>query len=232
MIGLTRLLPFTRPYLPQVVLAIAFLLLAAASTLAIPVALRTLIDAGFDADTALERIGAMRGHFGLLFGIAVALGAFTALRYYMVTWLGERVIADVRKAVYARVLEQSPEFFETTRTGEVLSRLTADATLVQTVVGSSLSMGLRSAILFAGGLTVLVITNPRVSLTAIAITTVFVLPAMLIGRRLRRLSRTSQDRVADSSAIATEVLNSVTVVQSFVQERRERLRFDAATERA
>jgi ATP-binding cassette subfamily B protein len=121
--------------------------LAALSTLAFPVALKSLIDQGLVAADPGERVMALRGHFLALFGVGAALGLFSALRFYMVSWLGERITADLRNAVYAHVVRQSPEFFETTQTGEVLSRLTTDTTLVQTVVGSSLSMGLRNTVM-------------------------------------------------------------------------------------
>jgi len=153
--SLSGLLPFLRPYRGRIALAGLFLLLAALATLAFPLALRSLIDGGALAlsppgQAAPDRgaqIMALRGHFLALFSVAVALGIFSAGRFYMVSWLGERVTADLRNAVYAHVLHQSPEFFETTQTGEVLSRLTTDTTLVQTVVGSSLSMGLRNAVM-------------------------------------------------------------------------------------
>ena len=140
--------------------------------------------------------------------------------------------ADLRNAVYAHVLEQSPEFFETTQTGEVLSRLTTDTTLVQTVVGSSLSMGLRNAVMGVGALAMLVWTNPYVMTQVLGIIVLVVLPTVWFGRRVRRLSRASQDRVADSSAIAAEVLNAIPVVQSYTAESREAARFDASTANA
>ena len=163
-----------------------------------------------------------------LFFVAVALGLFSAARYYMVSWLGERVTADLRNAVYAHVLEQSPEFFETNQTGEVLSRLTTDTTLVQTVVGSSLSVGLRNVVMGAGAMAMLIWTNPYVMTQVLGILVIVVLPSVWWGRRVRKLSRASQDRVADSSAIAAEVLNAIPVVQSFGQEAREAARFDVA----
>jgi ATP-binding cassette subfamily B protein len=174
----------------------------------------------------------LRGHFFALFGVGAALGVFSAARFYMVTWLGERVTADLRSAVYAHVIEQSPEFFETTQTGEVLSRLTTDTTLVQTVVGSSLSMGLRNTVMGLGAMLMLIITNPLVMTQVLGILVIVVLPSLYFGRRVRKLSRASQDRVADSSAIAAEVLNAVPVVQSYTQEAREAKRFSDSTENA
>ena len=150
----------------------------------------------------------------------------------MVSWLGERVTADLRNAVYAHVVRQSPEFFETTQTGEVLSRLTTDTTLVQTVVGSSLSMGLRNTVMGIGAMAMLIVTNPVVMTQVLAILVLVVLPTVYFGRRVRRLSRASQDRVADSSAIAAEVLNAMPVVQSYLAGGARGARFDDSTERA
>lgn len=214
-------------------MAFVFLVLAAGATLAFPVALRALIDGGLVAGNTNTDKGAqllaLRGHFLELFGVAVALGLFSAARFYLVSWLGERVTADLRNAVYEHVLSQSPEFFETTQTGEVLSRLTTDTTLVQSVVGSSLSMGLRNTVMGVGALGMLVWTNPYVMTQVLGVLVLIVLPALWFGRRVRRLSRASQDRVADSSAIAAEVLNAIPVVQSYTAEQRESERFNAST---
>ncbi len=230
--SLSGLAPFLWPYRGRIVLAVVFLVLAAASTLVFPVALKSLIDQGLVAADPGARVMALREHFVALFLVGAALGVFSAARFYMVSWLGERVTADLRNAVYAHVVQQSPEFFETTRTGEVLSRLTTDTTLVQTVVGSSLSMGLRNTVMGLGALGILVITNPYVMTQVLGILVLVVLPSLYFGRRVRKLSRASQDRVADSSAIAAEVLNAIPVVQSYTQEQREARRFTQATENA
>lgn len=230
--ALAGLLPFLRPYAGRIALALVFLLLAALATLAFPLALRQLIDEGLVTPDRGGQVLALREHFAALFGVAMALGVFSSARFYMVSWLGERVTADLRNAVYAHVLRQTPEFFETTQTGEVLSRLTVDTTLVQTVVGSSLSMGLRNAVLALGALAMLVWTHPYVMVLVFIAVGVVVLPTLWFGRRVRRLSRDSQDRVADASAIAAEVLNGIAVVQSFTAEQREAERFAAATEAA
>jgi len=230
--SLSGLLPFIRPYKGRVALAVVFLVLAAVSTLAFPVALKILIDQGLVATDPGARAMALREHFLALFGVAAALGTFSAARFYMVSWLGERITADLRNAVYAHVLRQSPEFFESTKTGEVLSRLTTDTTLVQTVVGSSLSMGLRNLVIGVGALIALIVTNPLVMTQVLGILVLVVLPSIYFGRRVRKLSRASQDRVADSSAIAAEVLGEIPVVQSYVQEAREAARFDLSTEDA
>ena len=233
--SLGGLLPFLRPYRGRIALAITFLILAALTTLAFPLALRSLIDGGLVkadlGDKGMQLMG-LRGHFMALFGVAVALGLFSAGRFYMVSWLGERITADLRNAVYGHVLHQSPEFFESTQTGEVLSRLTVDTTLVQTVVGSSLSMGLRNTVMGIGALAMLIWTNPYVMTQVLGILLLVVLPSLWFGRRVRKLSRASQDRVADSSAIAAEVLNAIPVVQSYTAEARESARFDASTDSA
>ncbi|WP_280152359.1 ABC transporter transmembrane domain-containing protein [Piscinibacter sp. XHJ-5] len=230
--SLGGLVPFLRPYRGRIALALVFLVLAAVSTLVFPVALKSLIDQGLVASDPGERVMALREHFFALFAVGAALGLFSAARFYMVTWLGERVTADLRDAVYAHVVQQSPEFFETTQTGEVLSRLTTDTTLVQTVVGSSLSMGLRNSVMGIGAMAMLIVTNPYVMSQVLGILVLVVLPSLYFGRRVRKLSRASQDRVADSSAIAAEVLNAIPVVQSYTQEQREARRFDASTENA
>jgi ATP-binding cassette subfamily B protein len=230
--SLSGLLPYLRPYRGRIGLALLFLVGAALSTLAFPIALKSLIDQGVVAADPTDRLMALRGHFLALFGVGAALGTFSALRFYMVSWLGERVTADLRNAVYRHVVRQSPEFFESNATGEVLSRLTTDTTLVQTVVGSSLSMGLRNLVMGAGAMVMLIVTNPYVMTQVLGILVLVVLPSLYFGRRVRKLSRASQDRVADSSAIAAEVLNAIPVVQSYGQERREAERFDTATEAA
>ncbi|MDP1999977.1 MAG: ABC transporter transmembrane domain-containing protein [Rhodoferax sp.] len=230
--SLSGLLPFLRPYQGRILLALVFLVMAAAATLAFPIALRSLIDGGLVQTDKGAQLMALREHFVALFAVAVALGLFSAGRFYMVSWLGERVTADLRNAVYGHVLHQSPEFFETTQTGEVLSRLSADTTLVQTVVGSSLSMGLRNMVMAIGALGMLIWTNPYVMFQVLGVLVLIVVPALWFGRRVRKLSRASQDRIADSSAIAAEVLNAIPVVQSYTAEGRESARFNASTDSA
>ncbi|HEY3049075.1 MAG TPA: ABC transporter transmembrane domain-containing protein [Polaromonas sp.] len=233
--SLSGLVPFLHPYRGRIGLAVFFLVMAAVATLVFPLALRGLIDGGLVGGSAAgkgEQLVALRTHFFELFAVAAALGLFSAGRFYMVSWLGERVTADLRNAVYSHVLRQSPEFFETTQTGEVLSRLTGDTTLVQTVVGSSLSMGLRNAVMGVGALAMLVYTNPYLMVQVLGVLLLIVAPSVWFGRRVRKLSRASQDRIADSSAIAAEVLNAIPVVQSYTAEARETARFDASTTNA
>ena len=222
-VALSGLIPFLKPYRWPLVWAGVFLLLAAAATLAFPWALRHLIDDGLSSAQAASDVGA---GFVRLFLVAVALAVFSSLRYYTVSWLGERITTDVRNAVYRHVLRQSPSFFETTQSGEVLSRLTNDTTLVQTVVGSSFSMGLRNLVMGVGAMVMLIWTNPLLMLQVLAVLCLVVLPAVVLGRRVRRLSRANQDRVADASALAGEVLNAIPVVQSYTAEVREADRFE------
>ena len=245
--SLSGLIPFLRPYRGRIAAAVVFLIAAAITTLAFPVALRSLIDGGLGVSSPPAggagamagssavngaRVMALRDHFLALFGVGIALGLFSALRFYSVTWLGERVTADLRSAVYKHVVRQSPAFFETNATGEVLSRLTTDTTLVQQVVGSSLSMGLRNGVLGLGAMAMLIVTNPTVMTEVLGILLLVVAPSVYFGRRVRKLSRASQDRIADSSAIAAEVLNAIPVVQSYTQESREAARFAVSTENA
>jgi ATP-binding cassette, subfamily B, bacterial len=222
--ALARLLPFLRPYRLRCTLALLALLVAASATLAIPVAFRYLIDLGFAQASA----GHIDRYFLALFVVATVLALGTAARFYLVSWLGERVTADIRQAVYAHVMRMSPSYFETMQTGEVLSRLTADTTVVENLIGTSISMGLRNVLLFAGGLAMLAVTSPKLTGYIIALLVVVVLPIVIFGRRVRTLSRTSQDRVADASAFAVETLNAVQTVQTFTAELRETERFSRA----
>lgn len=231
---LRNLWPFLRPYRMQVMLAFVLLCLGSATLLLVPLAFRDLIDFGFGSAAAKNASHAsslsLNSHFAVLFGLASFWALMVAARYYMVSWVGERVTADLRSAVYARVLTQSPQFFETLQTGEVLSRLTGDTTLIQTVVGSSVSMGLRSLFQFIGGMAMLAITSFYLFSINVGLMLLLILPIMLIGRSVKKLSRESQDRIADSSAMAGEILNAMPTVQSYTQEQREIGRFRSSTE--
>ena len=224
--GLSRLLPFVRPYRGRVLLAAVALLLAAGATLSVPLAFRHLIDAGFGSQQAVD------GPFLALFGVAVLLALATALRFYSVSWLGERVTADLRSAVFSQVLAQDPAFFDDIRSGEVLSRLTTDTALVQTLVGTSVSLGLRNAVLGAGALVMMLITEALLALMMIGLLAATLIPVIAIGRRVRRLSRASQDRIADASALAGETLGAIQIVQAFNRGPWEAARFAAAAELA
>ena len=226
--SLFAMLPFLRPYAGRWAIAFLALLVAAGATLALPVAFRYLIDLGFSAGNRAH----IDRYFVALFAVSLVLAGATALRFYMVSWLGERVTADLRRAVYDRVLRMSPQFFETTQTGEVLSRLTTDTTLIQTVVGTSLSQGLRNLFLLVGGLVMLAVTSPTLSAYILVTLVVVVAPIIFFGRRVRKLSGLTQDRVAGASALAGEVLNAIPTVQSYNQQPYESSRFGAAVEHA
>jgi ATP-binding cassette subfamily B protein len=212
-------------YRAQWILACLFLLLAAAATLAVPLAFRGVVDTGLTSD-------AIDLQFIYLLILAAVLAAMTASRYYMMSWLGERVVADIRQRVFENVLRQSPRYFETLQTGEVLSRLTSDTTLVQTLVGSSISIALRSLVMLIGGMTMMLVTSAWLAGVMIVLLAIIVLPLWALGRRVRKMSRTSQDKVADTSAMAGEVLNAITTVQAFTREPHEQQRFNAAVETA
>jgi ATP-binding cassette subfamily B protein len=212
-------------YRVQWILACLFLLLAAAATLAVPLAFRGVVDTGLTSD-------AIDLQFIYLLILAAVLAVMTASRYYMMSWLGERVVADIRQRVFENVLRQSPRYFETLQTGEVLSRLTSDTTLVQTLVGSSISIALRSLAMLIGGMTMMLVTSAWLAGVMIVLLAIIVLPLWALGRRVRKMSRTSQDKVADTSAMAGEVLNAITTVQAFTREPHEEQRFNAAVETA
>ncbi|NMM36733.1 MAG: ATP-binding cassette domain-containing protein [Glaciimonas sp.] len=234
---LKGLLPFLAPYKREFLLAGIALLVAAGATLAIPYAFRQMIDLGFGNAGAVVAAGSKNiqnvdFYFLALFGVASILAIATAARFYMVSLLGERVTADIRSAVYRHVITQSPQFFETTQTGEVLSRLTADTTLIQAVVGTSISMALRNALLFVGGLGMLFVTSVKLTAIIVVLLAAVVLPIVFFGRRVRKLSRASQDRIADASAMAGEILNAMPTVQAFTHEAIEGRRFGASVEDA
>ena len=223
---LRALLPYLSPYRGVIALALLALLVAAAAMLSLPIALRYLIDEGMTARSP-ETINR---YFIAFLAAAAVFGVFAALRFYLVTWLGERVVADLRSVVYDRVIRMDPSFFEVTRTGEVLSRLTADTTLVQSIAGANLSITLRSAISIAGSLVMLGVTSVKLTGLILVLIPVTILPLVVLGRRVRRLSRASQDRIADTSGLADETLNSIQTVQAFTLEEQSSQRYGAAVE--
>jgi ATP-binding cassette subfamily B protein len=208
--------------------ALAALLIASVAMLAMPVALRYLIDNGFIA----QDLATVNRYFGWFLVATVVFSLFASLRYFLVTWLGERVVADIRDAVYARVIRMDPAFFEVTRTGEVLSRLTTDTTLVQSIAGAGLSIALRSTLSLLGGLVMLVLTSPRMAAYTLIGIAAVVIPVIVVGRYIRRLSRQSQDRVADTSGLAGETLNAMQTVQSFTLEDMQVRRYAEAVQRS
>jgi ATP-binding cassette subfamily B protein len=221
---LKKLLPFARPYYLQIGLALLFLVLGAAATLSLPVAVRHMIDLGFSPEHQDE----ISRYFAIMFGVAVAMAVFTSLRYFWVTWLGQRVVADLRDAVYKKVLAMSPEFFETTRTGEVLSRINTDTTLVETVVGSTFSISLRSVVMLIGSAVMMTISSPKLAGMIALVIPGIIVPIVIASRIVRKFSKQSQDRIADCSAMATETINAVQTVQAYAQEKAEEKRFSSA----
>ncbi|MEK9720804.1 MAG: ABC transporter transmembrane domain-containing protein, partial [Quisquiliibacterium sp.] len=230
------LLPFLAPYRWRVALAVLALLVAACAALGLPIAFRRMVDIGFSSARLEQTITAgtqqIDSAFIGLFVVAVVFALATALRFYLVSWLGERVTNDLRNAIYRRVLGQDPIFFETLKTGEVLSRLTADTTLIQALIGTSISMGLRNLLLFVGGIVMLAVTSTSLASMIMALLLLVILPIVIFSRRVRRLSRASQDRVADSSALAGETLGAIQIVQAYAREGFEASRFAQATELA
>lgn len=225
---LRALIPFLLPHRWLLAASLAALLVAAAAMLTVPVALRQLVDHGLAASNA----GVVNRYFTGFLAAAMLFGMFAALRFYLVTWLGERVVADMREAVYARVIRMDPTFFEVTRTGEVLSRLTADTTLVQAISGVNLSITLRSVLNIAGALAMLALTSPSLMAVILVLIPVIIGPILLIGRRVRRLSRTAQDRIADTSSLVDETLNAIQTVQAFTLEDLQSRRYTQAVEQS
>jgi ATP-binding cassette, subfamily B, bacterial len=222
---LRALLPFLRPYRGVAVAALCALLVATAAMLVLPVAVRRTIDVLADKDAATVN----RIFLSLIAAVGV-LAVFGALRFYLVTWVGERVVADLRSAVYRRVVRMDPMFYETTRVGEVLSRLTTDTTLVQAISGVNLSIILRSTLSLIGALVLLAITSARLTGIILVLIPVVVVPLIAVGRRVRKLSRASQDRIADTSGLAGETLNAIQTVQAFTLEGLQSERFRNAVE--
>jgi ATP-binding cassette subfamily B protein len=225
---LRSLLPFLRPYRSTLLLALFALLVAAAAMLTLPIAARYMIDRGFAASSA-ETINR---YFGWFLLAAAVFGTFAAIRFYFVTWLGERVVADIRDAVYHKVIRLDPAFFEVTRSGEVLSRLTTDTTLVQSIAGSGISIALRSSINLVGALAMLALTSPSLMGWILLLVPVVIAPLILVGRLVRRLSRDAQDGIADSSGLAGETLNAIQTVQAFTLENLQGERFHRSVEAA
>jgi ATP-binding cassette subfamily B protein len=223
---LRTLLPFVRPYRGMLAAALIALLVASVAMLALPVALREVID---HVVTAKDSGALDRCLIGFL-AASVIFGVSAALRFYLVTWLGERVVADLRTAVYRRVVRMDPLFYETTRVGEVLSRLTTDTTLVQAISGVNLSIILRSSLSLTGGLVMMGLTSAKLMGIMLVLIPVVVVPLIVIGRRVRRLSRASQDRIADTSGLAGETLNAIQTVQAFTLEELQSEKYRSAVE--
>ena len=225
---LLALWPYVARYRGHIVAACAALVVASLATLAVPVAVRRMIDFGF----SVERVGLIDQYFGVMIAVAAVLAGASALRYYFVTVLGERVVADLRTAVFAHLTRLSPDFFDVARTGEIISRLTADTTQIKSAVGTSVSIALRNFLLFAGSAAMMVVTSPRLSGFVLITIPVIVLPLVAFGRMVRRRSRFAQDTLADASAYAAELIGAMRVLQAFTNERPATSRFAQAVERA
>lgn len=225
--ALRGLAPFIKPYRLLVVFAGLALLLTASVSLVLPLAVRRVVDSFGAGDSAL-----LDSYFGAALAIAGLLAIGTGLRYYLVTLLGERVVADIRKAVFDRVVGMSPAFYEKIMTGEVLSRITTDTTLILSVIGSSVSVALRNVLILAGGMVLMLFTSAKLTGLVLLIVPVVIVPIIVLGRRLRKLGRENQDWIAQSSGQASEVLSSVQTVQAFTHENRSRADFGAITENA
>ena len=220
---LRALWPFLRPYVPVMGAAFVALVVAAGAVLVIGQGLRTLIDEGFNttSETPLDRA------LIVLIGIIIVLALASYARFYLVSWIGEHVVADLRRAVFDRAIALSPSFYESTRVGEVLSRITTDTSLIQLVVGATASVALRNLLLLIGGSIMLAITSPRLTGFVFLVVPIVIVPIVLLGRSVRKLSRASQDRIADVSAYVEESLNAVRTLQAFGHEPVDRQRFGA-----
>lgn len=224
---LRGLAPFMAPYRGMLVAALVALTATAVLSLILPIAVRRVVD-GFSAEQASQ----MDAYFGAAVGIAALLAIFTGLRFYLVTRLGERVVADIRKAVYDKVIGMSPAFYERIMTGEVLSRLTTDTTLILSVIGSSVSVALRNVLMLTGGLIFMLFTSAKLTGLVLLIVPLVIAPIIILGRRVRKLSRESQDRIAESSGSASETLLAAQTVQAYTHEAQSRTAFGGLTEKA
>ncbi|MEI6161142.1 MAG: ABC transporter transmembrane domain-containing protein, partial [Roseococcus sp.] len=226
--SLRLLFPYLRPYAWRTAGAAAALLIAAGLVLLLGQGLQRLIDQGFGDRSP----GSLNNAALFMFAVVAALGVATATRFYLVSWLGERVAADLRRAVFDHVITLSPTYFETARTGDILSRMTADIALLQSLIGSAISMGLRTALTATGALGLLIATSPKLAGIVVVVVPLVVGPLVLFGRRERKLSKTAQERVADLAATAEETLNGLRIVQAFTHEAEDRRRFAAEVEQS
>ncbi len=223
-----ELWPYLRPYRARLLYALLALLVASGAMLVLPIAFRDVIDKGM----AVQDRATIDLYFAAFLGAAAVFGMFAALRFYLVTWLGERVVADLRAHIYRRVIRMDPTFFEVTRTGEVLSRLTTDTTLVQAIAGVNLSIALRSLIQLVGALAMLIATSPSLAGMILLLIPLVIAPLLVVGRKLRKLSRQTQDRIADTSGLAGETLNAIQTVQAFTLEALHSDRYGTAVEQS
>src|ERR1700688_2568037 len=225
---LASLLPYVKRYRSRVIAALGALIVAALTTLIVPIAVRRMIDFGF-TERGVELIDS---YFLVMIAVAALLALASASRYFLVTTLGERIVADLRGDVFEHLTALSADFFDEAKTGEVISRLTADTTQIKAAVGSSVSVALRNVVLFVGASAMMVVSSPRLSAFVLAAIPVIVLPLYAFGRAVRRRSRSAQDTLADASAYAAELISAVRVLQAFTNEPLGISRFREAVERA
>src|SRR5882672_10422652 len=225
---LASLIPYVRRYRGRAAAAFCALVVAALATLAVPLAVRRMIDFGFSG----EGLGLIDSYFSVMIAVAGVLALASAARYYLVTTLGERIVADLRSDVFSHLTALSIAFFDQAKTGEMVSRLTADTTQIKAAVGSSVSVALRNLVLFTGAATMMVVTSPMLSALVLGAIPLIVLPLYGFGRSVRARSRAAQDTLADASAYASELIGAVRTLQAFTNEKLATGRFAAAVERA
>src|SRR5689334_5928710 len=225
---LLALVPYIARYRGRALAALVALVVAALTTLIVPVAVRRMIDFGF-SDRALQLIDS---YFAVMIGVVAVLAVSSALRYYLVTTLGERIVADLRSDVFAHLTQLSSSFFDAARSGEIVSRLTADTTQIKSAVGASVSIALRNLLLFLGGAAMMVFTSPRLSLFVLGAIPVIVLPLVGFGRAVRKRGRAAQDTLAAASGYANELIGAMRTLQAFTNEKLAQSRFSSAVEQA
>ena len=225
---LLALAPYVARYRGRAVLALISLTIAAMTTLIVPVAVRRMIDFGFTP----EGIALINSYFSVMIAVVAVLAGASAARFYLVMTVGERIVADLRRDVFAHLISLSPAFFDSARSGELISRLTADTTQIKSAVGASVSIALRNLMLFIGATAMMVITSPRLSGFVLLAIPVIVLPLVAFGRWVRRLSRNAQDTLADATSYASELLGAIRTVQAYTSERMANARFGGEVEQA
>lgn len=225
---LARLLPYLKRYQGMTFMALTALVAAAVFTLILPTAVRRMIDQGFGGDNP----GLINSYFGMLLGVVAALAAASAIRYFLVMWIGERVVADLRSDVFSHLTRLSASFYDKSRSGEILSRLTADTTQIKSAFGASASQAMRNLVMCIGASVMMVITSPHLSVIVLAAIPVILVPLIGFGRKVRQRSRAAQDTLADSAAYAGEMLSSVRILQAFTQEDAASSRFTNAADTA
>ena len=225
---LLSLLPYIARYRWRAIAALIALLVAAVTTLLVPIAVRRMIDFGFSRESA----NLIDSYFAVMIAIVAVLALASASRFFLVTTLGERIVADLREGVFGHLVSLSLAYFDEAKSGELVSRLTADTTQIKAAVGASVSVALRNSVLFVGAAAMMVVTSPRLSAFVLAAIPIIVLPLYGFGRAVRRRSRSAQDTLAEATAYASEMIGAVRVLQAFTNEALARSRFGAAVERA